>query len=340
MDPINALLVGFIILAVITYVFWPQKGLIAVWKRTVWNAEKILMEDALKLFYQYEEKQIVPTTKTVEEELSISFSKTKHIIKKLKQFKLIELRDDKINMTEEGRNYSLQIIRNHRLWERFLADETAVKEIDWHIEAEHAEHKLSPEQADELAAKIGNPLIDPHGDPIPTSDGIMPERSGKPITELRDNEFAEIIHLEDEPLEIYKDLVDEGIYPGMYIQMKGKSKGHILFIANGKGFKIKTECGNNVFVSSIVTEVELGHGFKSLSTLKVGESGKIFGISNAVRGKQRRRLLDFGIIPGTEISADLVSFSGDPIAYNIRGTSIALRKEQTDLIFIEDEINE
>lgn len=340
MDPINALLVGLIILAVITYLFWPQKGLIAMWKRTIWNAKKILMEDALKLFYQYEEKRIVPTTKTVEEELSISFSKTKDIIKKLKQFNLIELRDDKIKMTDEGRNYSLQIIRNHRLWERFLADETGVKEIDWHLEAEQAEHRMSPAQADELAAKIGNPVIDPHGDPIPTSDGIMPERSGKPITELRDNEFAEIIHLEDEPLELYKDLVDEGIYPGMYIQMKGQTKSHILFIANGKGFKIKSECGKNVFVSPIVAETIAGQGFKSLSTLQVGESGKIFGISNAIRGKQRRRLLDFGIVPGTEISADLVSFSGDPVAYNVRGTSIALRREQTDLIFIEDENNE
>ncbi|MEN8194675.1 MAG: metal-dependent transcriptional regulator, partial [Bacteroidota bacterium] len=253
---------------------------------------------------------------------------------------LIELHDDKIKMTKEGRDYSLQVIRNHRLWEKFLAEETGVKEIDWHAEAEHAEHHMSPEEADELAAKIGNPLIDPHGDPIPTSDGIMPERRGKLITELRENEYAEIIHLEDEPREIYKELVDEGLYPGMYIQMKGITKGHILFIANGKGFKIKSECGSNISVSSITQEFKIEQEYRSLSTLNVGESGRIFGISNAVRGKQRRRLLDFGIVPGTDIVPCLVSFSGEPIAYNIRGTSIALRKEQTDLIFIEDENNE
>ncbi|MCH8325192.1 MAG: ferrous iron transport protein A [Bacteroidetes bacterium] len=75
--------------------------------------------------------------------------------------------------------------------------------------------------------------------------------------------------------------------------------------------------------------------FKTLSSLKIGEEGEVVGISRACRKQQRRRLLDFGIVPGTKIISELQGFSKDPIAYKIRGTLIALRKQQTDYIYIK-----
>jgi DtxR family transcriptional regulator, Mn-dependent transcriptional regulator len=74
--------------------------------------------------------------------------------------------------------------------------------------------------------------------------------------------------------------------------------------------------------------------FKPLSSLKVGEQGTILGIAKALRGQQRRRLMDLGIVPGTKIEAELESFSGDPVAYKVRGTTVALRKQQTDKIYL------
>lgn len=67
-----------------------------------------------------------------------------------------------------------------------------------------------------------------------------------------------------------------------------------------------------------------------LSNLPLKNSGKIIELT--ARGKQRRRLLDLGLIPGTTIVAKRKSPSGDPIAYLIRGTVLALRKEETNLI--------
>jgi len=336
MEPIISIIIGFAVLFVLSAIAWPKKGLIAIWKRYVWNAKRVQIEDALKLFYQLEEDQNISSVKKVEEALALSSVKANELINNLENRGLIKSIGEKIELTAEGRIYSLQVIRNHRLWEKFLADETGVKEVDWHTEAEHAEHNLSPAQADELAAKIGNPLIDPHGDPIPTSNGKMPERRGNPISELNENEYAEIVHLEDEPIEVYEQLVEKGIYPGMHLQLKNISERYIQFEANGKDFEIKSEIGNNITVAAISPHTKIIRDFRSLSTLKVGESGKVLGISSAVRGKQRRRLLDFGIVPGTTITPRLVSFSGDPVAYNIRGTSIALRKEQAEMIFIEE----
>jgi DtxR family Mn-dependent transcriptional regulator len=77
--------------------------------------------------------------------------------------------------------------------------------------------------------------------------------------------------------------------------------------------------------------------FKSLSSLSVGEKGTVLGISKRCRGQQRRRLMDLGVVPGTEIEAEMKSIGGDPVAYRIRGASIALRKNQADKIYLINE---
>ena len=72
-----------------------------------------------------------------------------------------------------------------------------------------------------------------------------------------------------------------------------------------------------------------------LDTLQVGEKGTVTGISSLSRGVERRRLFDLGIIPGTEIGVELVNPGGDPTAYRIRGTVIALRSSQAILIKVD-----
>jgi DtxR family Mn-dependent transcriptional regulator len=69
----------------------------------------------------------------------------------------------------------------------------------------------------------------------------------------------------------------------------------------------------------------------------VGDKGIVLGISKRCRGQQRRRLMDLGIVPGTEIEAEMKSIGGDPVAYKIRGASIALRKTQADEIHLVNE---
>ncbi|MDH7604522.1 MAG: FeoA family protein [Melioribacter sp.] len=75
---------------------------------------------------------------------------------------------------------------------------------------------------------------------------------------------------------------------------------------------------------------------KPLSELKVGETAVISSLSGVLRGQQRRRLLDLGIVPGTKIKAVLESIGKDPVAYEVRDTLIALRKNQSDYIFIKE----
>ena len=337
MEPVIALIIGIVLIILFSLFFWPRKGILAKWQRSVLSSQRARVEDALKHLYDSEYNNVSSSINSIAGNLSITANKSAKLVSSLESMGLLNSTDKGLELTSEGRSYALRVIRVHRLWERFLADETGVDAIDWHNEAELIEHRLSPDEADQLAARIGNPIIDPHGDPIPTSMGSMPEKRGIPITSLKEGKFAKIFHIEDEPEEIYQQIIALGLYPGMQVRIIDSSKDRIRFEADGELCILAPLFAKNISVVQFKKEEKVQESFKTLASLKIGESGKVIGISSACRGQQRRRLLDFGVIPGTVIRADLISVGEDPVAYNIRGASIALRKKQSELIFIQPE---
>lgn len=336
-EPLLTLLIGSSIIFLAGVTFFPGKGLIARMKRTKQNSKRVLIEDALKHLYNCEYSGISCTLNSVAGRLSISEDEAAELITKLEEMGLLTSHDETLQLSNEGRSYALRIIRVHRLWEKYLADETGVDEREWHHSAEEAEHKLTPADADILAAQIGNPVFDPHGDPIPSPDGVLPDKTGRPLTDLQFGEFASIIHIEDEPDAIYQQLVAEGLYPGMQVRMMETTKERVRFTANGEECVLAPLFAKNITVAPIKSEKTVEGKFKSLSSLKINERGIVLGISKALRGQQRRRLMDLGVVPGTEIIAEMRSASGDPTAYRIKGATIALRKKLADRIFLVSE---
>lgn len=333
-EPIVLLIIGIIAVIFFVILFYPNKGIVATWKKSNYASKKVLIEDALKYLYNCEYNNVSCTLTGIAGNLSISADDAADIVSRLESMGLLTAHSDALSITSEGRSYALRIVRVHRLWEKYLADQTSVHETEWHQKAEEVEHQLTPEQADQLAAQIGNPVFDPHGDPIPSSSGDIPEKKGKLLTEMNPGEFAVIIHVEDEPQAIYSQIVAEGLYPGMQIRMLEISDKRIKFVANGEECVLSPLIAKSITVGLMKFEKPVEGKFKPLSHLKVGEKGKILGISKSLRGQQRRRLMDLGIVPGTEVEAEMVSVSGDPVAYRIRGASIALRKNQTDKIYL------
>jgi len=334
-NPIETLIIGTLILFVISIFIWPDKGIIANWKKAKKQSLKIQIEDALKHLYDFEEKNISITLHSLAGYLSVNGDEVAKIAETLKEMKLITIQNEKLFLTSEGRTYALKIVRVHRLWENYLAEETGVKEKDWHIYAEEKEHFIDQNEADELAARMGNPSYDPHGDPIPTSDGEVPVKKGIPLTEVNSNKQFQIVHIEDEPNTIYSQIIAEGLFPGMQIRVTEVSKERIKFIAEGEECILSPLIAANLTVVPLLFTDKIKDDYKLLSSLNIGEVGEVVGISKACRGQQRRRLLDFGLVPGTKIIAELESIGKDPIAFNIRGASIALRKSQTDFIYIK-----
>lgn len=336
-EPLVLLIIGVIVILIFVLLFYPGKGIIAVWKKSNYANKKILIEDALKYLYNCEYNNATCSLDGIAGNLSISPDEATDIISKLESMGLVSASKDELYLTSDGRSYALRVIRVHRLWEKYLADETSITENEWHQKAEELEHKLTPEQADQLAAQIGNPVFDPHGDPIPSASGDLPTKKGKTLSEMKVGEFGNIIHVEDEPHAIYSQILAEGLYPGMQIRMMEVSDKRLKFVANGEECVLSPLIAKNITVGVVKLEKQVEGKFKTLSSLKIGEEGTILGIAKILRGQQRRRLMDLGIVPGTKIEAELKSFTGDPVAYRVRGTSVALRKQQTDKIYLLNE---
>jgi DtxR family Mn-dependent transcriptional regulator len=333
-DPLLTLIIGTAVLLLIVFIFYPDKGLLSIWKVYMSSSIKEQIEDALKHIYDCEYNRVLCNLNSIAGHLNISTNKCSKIIEDLQERGLIVLNQQNIELTTEGRYYALRIIRVHRLWETYLADQTSFNELEWHEEAEKREHTTTPEQADELAARTGNPLVDPHGDPIPSPDGKMPNPEGITIDEVEVGKYATITHLEDEPSDIYKQLIAMNLHIGQQVRLLESSAKSIRFEADGEIAVLAPLFAKNITVVQMPDSYKEIKTFRTLSDLKVGEEGEVIGISEMCRGKQRRRLLDLGVVPGTKITAELESVGGDPSGYYIRGALIAIRKSNAAQIYI------
>lgn len=330
-EPLIALIAALILLAAVAGLFLV---VIPRWRRARRQTERIRMEDALKHILGCEMSGDRFTANSLAGALQITADQGADLLLEMERRGLLHVEHDSIRLTPIGRQSALHILRAHRLWERYLADETGVGELEWHGEAEWHEHQLTPEEAEALAARLGNPTHDPHGDPIPGAEGEMVPLASIPLISAQVNEPLRIVHIEDEPQAVFAQLLAEGLYPGMEVRLVERSPHRIRFWAGGDEHVLAPVVAANV---SVARPSDNGRNLDGpwLSDLAQGERGRVVEISSQCRGLERRRLLDLGFLPGAELQAELISSGGDPVAYRIRGALIALRKEQADLIRIQ-----
>jgi DtxR family Mn-dependent transcriptional regulator len=314
----------------------PGVGLLPRWRRARRLASRVLVEDALKHIQEAEYRGLPATLQSVAGALAISLSEATAVAARMEARGLVRTVGEGLGPTPAGREYALQVIRAHRLWERYLADETGVAEGAWHLKAERREHGLTRVQADELAARLGHPRFDPHGDPIPTARGEMPASGpGVPLSEVAAGRDVRVVHIEDEPPDAYVRLADAGLHVGTRIRTVEVGGDALRFRADGEEVLLPRVLATGVTVVESSDTPDDAHAPTGrLSELRPGESGEIVAISRACRGLERRRLMDLGIVPGTPVQAVMRSPSGDPTAYRIRGTTIAIRRRQADRIRI------
>ena len=333
-NPGLALLVALLIALSAALVFWPDKGLLARRKRTKESGKRVLMEDALKFIYDTETRNITCNIDSLSRALQRSNQDVVAIITRLRSLGLL-LSGDGFKLTTEGKDYALRILRIHRLWERYLAEETGVPETEWHRKAEIQEHKMTVEEANDLSRHLGYPRYDPHGDPIPTRSGDLPPERGRSLDEYLQADIIRVVHIEDEPPELYDEIVSRGIYLENHIEILKKLKNSMHILTNGQSQTLTIRMAKNITAVQAQEDPQIEEPYQPLSSLASGEKAEVIKISKACRGTQRRRLMDLGIVPGTIISMEMVSAGGDPTAYNIRGAVIALREDQAQLINVK-----
>jgi DtxR family Mn-dependent transcriptional regulator len=338
-DPLLALAGAAALAVLVGLLFWPRRGLVAQRRRTRRQSARISREDALKHIHTLEMSGRRPTVQSIAGALQLGLNEAAALIGAMEADGLLAYAGDTPRLTPTGRAAALHIIRAHRLWEHYLAEETGYGAADWHALAEEREHGLSAAELDELAARLGHPVFDPHGDPIPpTGDGLA-SPVGEPLAALPPDTPARIVHLEDEPEAVYVQLVAEGLAPGMVVRVTGATAERVRFWANGDEHVLAPLVAANVFVRPLPPQEQPAPSDGlSLAALRLGQSAEVVALSPALRGRERRRLLDLGLLPGTRVTAELRSPAGDPTAYRIRGAVVALRAEQAKQVRVMREV--
>jgi DtxR family Mn-dependent transcriptional regulator len=174
------------------------------------------VEDYTKAIYTLELRASEPvTTNALAERLGVTPGSASAMVKRLGELGLAEHRPyHGVSLTDQGRRVALEVIRHHRLLELYLVQSLGVPWDRVHEEAEVLEHVLSEELEELIAAKLGDPTHDPHGDPIPTRDLEIEEGSTASLQTLRPGDRAIFTRVSDSDPEMLRYLTARGIAPG------------------------------------------------------------------------------------------------------------------------------
>jgi DtxR family Mn-dependent transcriptional regulator len=334
-DPGIALAVFAGLCVLLAALLWPERGLLPRWLQFVQLNERVRLEDALKHVFACRQAQQACSVDSLAGHLAVSSGEAAALLSRLAGMGLMRMEPDGPVLTPEGARSAVRIVRIHRLWERYLADRTGVPATKWHDEAERMEHALSTEQADTLDARLGRPAWDPHGDPIPDAAGVIPPAPGVGLDAVTPGRAVEIVHMEDEPPEVYDALLSDGLALGGHLEIVAQSDQGIRVRAGEHEWMLDPIAARNVNVRELPPDVRDAGPWTTLRDVDPGERVRVIEISRACQGSQRRRLLDLGVVKGAEIVPELVSAAGDPIAYSIHGALIALRRQQAAWIRVE-----
>ncbi len=339
-EPVQALLGAGVILTILWILLRPDSGYFWRWRQGRRLTERVLTEDLLKHIHNCEYQQLVATVESLSGALGIPRSRASDLLVRAGARGLTASDGGSVSLTTQGRDYALRILRFHRLWEHYLAEETGVAEAEWHSRAERREHDMSSEEVELLARQMGYPVYDPHGDPIPTEAGDIAPRRGTHLTDHHAGVTAVIVHIEDEPEPVYAQLAAEGLHVGMRIELIEVLPQRVRFWADGEEHVLAPLLADHISVAAVSNGTAAEASDELLSGLKPGETGRVVRLSRSCRGLERRRLMDLGILPGTLIEVEMRSPTGDPTAYRIRGSTIALRKEQASQVQVQVQLGE
>lgn len=211
------------------------------------------IEDYVKVIYHLQDgdsEKGVSTTR-IAEAMQVAPASVTSMIKRLNGMGLLDHTSHRgVVLTDAGTKVALEIIRHHRLLELYLSEVLGYSLHEVHDEAEHLEHHISEQFEDRIFEMLGRPTHDPHGDPIPTKDGEMPEFFDTSLVELEPGTDVTIRRVFNRDPELLRYLSDMGLVPGTHIRLleRGPFKGPVRLSIDGAELLIGHEVASCVFV--------------------------------------------------------------------------------------------
>jgi DtxR family transcriptional regulator, Mn-dependent transcriptional regulator len=288
----------------------------------------------------------------IAESLQLSSVSVNEMCRKLDEMGLIQYQPYKgAILTAKGNLTAETIIRGHRLWEVFLVENLHFDYQTAHQMADDLEHVTSKELADQLDEFLGNPKFNPKGKEIPASD-----RNGRKISTLKLSDMSvesEGYYFSDELDGTIAEFLSGGnLRKGEQIKVLGKTSNQMIILAGEKPIHISRVIAEKIAVASLETNYLDEMGFdgkqinlkekkmkeriikiKTIKDLKIGQKGVVVRVKG--KGAIKQRLMDMGLVSGSEVKVIRVAPLGDPIEITLKGYNLSMRKSEAKEIEVE-----
>jgi DtxR family Mn-dependent transcriptional regulator len=216
----------------------------------------ISIQDYLKNIYELTENGESASTNALAKKMNVRAPSVTGMVQKMASSKpaLVEYQKHQgVTLTKEGKRAALEVIRHHRLLEAWLVQTLGYSWDEVHEEAERLEHVISEDFESRIAAAMGNPVRDPHGELIPTADLTMPQDTSTPLSSLRPKQTAVIKRVSASDKNLLRHLDELELVPGTQIEIREYSPfDHNLTIRLGrKSFVLGLNITSKIFVEDM-----------------------------------------------------------------------------------------
>lgn len=212
------------------------------------------VEDYLKAIYKLETEEKGASTTRIAEALDVSSASATNMVKRLSEMGLVNYQSYKgASLSESGRKIALEIIRHHRLLELYLLEVMGYSWDEVHDEAEKLEHHISEQFEDKIAELLDNPTHDPHGDPIPTKEGIMPKMDTKSLVNAEEGVHYLVSRVKNQDPELLRYLEKIGLLPGAKLLIKdiGPFRGPITLTIENSEQVLGHEVAEHIYIAEL-----------------------------------------------------------------------------------------
>lgn len=195
------------------------------------------VQDFLKAVYTLQQGSERVSTNALAEDLAVAAPSVTDMAQRLVTAGLIDYERYKgVLLTSTGESVALKMIRRHRLIELYLVKELGYPLVEVHAEAEKLEHAVSDRFVEAISAKLGDPELDPHGEPIPTSEGVMVTREITPLVEWPLNVPAVVSRIKADDPEMLKHILDRGFKLQAHVEVLSRDPfdGPVMAMVDGK----------------------------------------------------------------------------------------------------------
>ena len=212
-------------------------------------------QDYLKAVFTLAQSEHPVATTRLAKYLGVAPASVTNMMKRLARIRLVRHTPyHGVELTDHGEKVALEVIRHHRLLELYLSRALGMRLDRVHGEADRLEHVISEELEEQIASALGQPVLDPHGDPIPTKTGGIIAKPGRVLTETRPCGRVRVVRVSDRSEKIVRELTEAGLLPGVVAEVVAVGPQRVDIRIEGRTHRLSAGLAAAIYVMDLEAE--------------------------------------------------------------------------------------